>query len=61
VKPNSWEQQVEIIRQLIAQCGVHLGSSIRTNEPERYAKNYQELIRGYITAMRKTSSIFRRL
>jgi len=61
VTPNSWEQKVGIIRQFIMHCGVHLSSSIRTNQPERYAQNYEELIRSYITALEQTSSIFRRL
>jgi hypothetical protein len=61
VTPNSWEQKVEIIRQFIAQCGVHLASSIRTNQPERYASNFRELIQSYVTALQRTSSIFRRL
>jgi hypothetical protein len=61
VTPNSWEQKVEIIRQFIAQCGVSLSSSIRTDQPERYASNYQELIRAYVSALQGTSSIFRRL
>jgi hypothetical protein len=61
VDPFSWEEKMEIIRQFIAQYGVHLGSSIRADQPERYANNYEELIRAYITAMQKTSSIFRRL
>jgi len=61
VTPNSWEQKVEIIRQFITHCGVHLSSSIRTNQPERYAQNYEELIRSYVTALKQTSSIFRRL
>jgi hypothetical protein len=61
VAPNSWEQKVEIIRQFIAQCGVHLASSIRTDQPERYASDYRELIHSYVTALERTSSIFRRL
>lgn len=61
VAPNSWEQKVEIIRQFIAQCGVHLASSIQTNQPERYAINYRELINAYVTALQRSSSIFRRL
>ena len=61
VTPNSWEQKVEIIRQFIAQCGVHLASSIQINQPERYARDYKELIQAYVTALQKTSSIFRRL
>ena len=61
VSPNSWEQKVEMIRQFIARCGVNLGSSIRQDQPERYAQNYQELIRSYVMALQQTSRIFRRL
>ncbi|MFC1814048.1 hypothetical protein ACFL03_15295 [Thermodesulfobacteriota bacterium] len=61
VTPNSFEQKVEIIRQFIAHCGLHLSSSIRKDQPERYAQNYNELIRTYIDALQATSSIFRRL
>ncbi len=61
VAPNAWEDKVAIIRQFIAQCGVHLSSSIRADQPERYARDYQELIRSYVAALQRTSSIFRRL
>lgn len=61
VAPNSWEQKVEIIRQFIDRCGVHFASSIQTDQPERYASNYRELIQAYIAALQRTSSIFRRL
>ena len=61
VTPNSWENKVEIIRQFIVYCGNHLSSSIRKDQPERYAQNYQELIKSYVTALQQTSSIFRRL
>jgi len=61
VAPNSWSQKVVIIKQFIAQCGVHLSSSIRADQPERYSQNYQELIRSYVEALKNTSSIFRRL
>jgi hypothetical protein len=61
VAPNSWEQQVEIIREFINFCGSYLSSSIKTDQPERYARNYQELIQSYVDALRKTSNIFRRL
>ena len=61
VAPNSWEQKVEIIRQFIAHCGAQLSHSIRTDQPERYAQNFEELIRSYVTALQQTSSIFRRL
>jgi len=61
VAPNSWELKVEIIKQFIRKCGDFLSSSIRTDQPERYAHNYQELIRSYVSALQNTSSIFRRL
>ena len=59
--PNSWEEQVEMIRQFVAGCGTHLSSHLRADQPERYAMNYEELIRSYVDALRSTSSIFRRL
>ena len=61
VAPNSWEDKVEIIRQFIAQCGANLASSIDVSQPERYAQNFQELIRSYVQSLQTTSSIFRRL
>jgi len=61
VAPNSWENKVEIIRQFILQCGANLSSSIQAHQPERYAQNFQELIRSYVDSLQRTSSIFRRL
>ncbi len=61
VAPNSWSQKVGIIRQFISNSGAFLSSTIRSDQPERYAQNYQELIRSYVTALQNTSSIFRRL
>ena len=61
VAPNSWEDKVEIIRQFMAHCGTYLASSIRIDQPERYAQNYEELIRSYVAALQRTSTIFRRL
>jgi len=61
VKPNSWHQKIDIIRQFIDRCGPYLARSIRSEEPERYAQNYQELIHSYLTALKNTSGIFRRL
>jgi hypothetical protein len=61
VAPNSWEQKVEIIREFISRCGGYLSSSIKGNQPERYASSYVELIRNYSETLRRTSSIFRRL
>ena len=61
VAPNAWRDKVEIIRQFIAQCGANLASSIDASQPERYAQNFQELIRSYVQSLQTTSSIFRRL
>lgn len=61
VTPNSWEDKVAIIRQFIAQYGAFLDSSIRREQPERYAQNYQELIHVFVGSLRQTSSVFRRL
>jgi hypothetical protein len=60
VTPNSWEQKVDIMRQFIARFGHLLSSSIRAGQPERYAQNYEELIRSYVDSLKRTSSIFRR-
>ena len=60
VTPKSWEQKVDIMRQFIARFGHLLSSSIRANQPERYAQNYEELIRSYVDSLKRTSSIFRR-
>jgi hypothetical protein len=60
VEPNSWEQKVDIMRQFIGRFGHLLSSSIRANQPERYAHNYEELIRSYVDSLKRSSSIFRR-
>jgi len=61
VAPNAWEDKVEIIRQFIMACGVHLNSSIRADQPERYAHDFQDLIRSYVRDLERTSRVFRRL
>jgi hypothetical protein len=61
IDPTSWEDKVDIIRQFISRCGVDLAPAIDARNPERYAKDYTELIRSYIKALSQTSSIFRRL
>jgi len=61
VEFNSWDQKVELIRQFIAQCGVPLGLSIRKEQPEAYARDYEALIRAYVEGLRQTEALFRRL
>ena len=61
VTPNAWERKVQIVREFIQRCDALLGPSIRADQPERYAQNYQDLIRSYVEGLQRTSSIFRRL
>ena len=61
IDPTSWDDKVNIIKQFIARCGVDLAPSIDSRSPERYARDYAELIRSYVRALAQTSSIFRRL
>jgi hypothetical protein len=61
VAPNSWEQKVDMIKQFIAYCGPSLSSYIDTDNPERYANNYEELIRAYTRGLLETSNILDRL
>ena len=61
VTPNAWEEKVAIIRQFIARCGVDLSASIRVDQPERYARDYRELIQAYVEGVRETSRVMRRL
>jgi hypothetical protein len=61
VAPNCWEDKVMLIRQFIDRSAVELASSIRRDQPERYAQNYQQLIQAYVEGLRRTSSMFRSL
>ena len=61
VGPHDWSRKVDIIRQFLAACGQHLLPSCRIDEPERYAANYEELIRSYVNGLRQLSTIFRSL
>ncbi len=61
VGPNDWDSKVEIIRQFIAHCGSDLGSSLRREKPESYARDYKKFIRAYTDSLRRASSTFRGL
>ena len=61
VAPNSWEDQVEISRQFIAECGASLSGSIHAHQPERYARNYTDLINAYVEGLREPARQYRRL
>ena len=60
VNPTSWENKVDIISQFLSRYGHLLSPSIRIDQPERYAQNYEELIRAYVDGLKRTSSVFRR-
>ncbi|MFC1607953.1 hypothetical protein ACFL47_08285 [Candidatus Latescibacterota bacterium] len=59
VAPSNFNEQVEVIRQMITRFGssLHLDPSY----PERYARNYDELIRGLSDSFNIQASKFRRL
>ena len=61
VRPNEWEDQVDIIRQFISQCGPDIAGSLEISKPEKYASNYNVLIRAYMDSLKRTSAMFRRL
>ena len=61
VAPNSFDDKVEIIRDFISFCGPLVADSIDASRPERYAYDYEPLIRSYVQALEQTSSMFRRL
>jgi hypothetical protein len=61
VSPVSWDQKVAIIRSFLDHYGSLLGASVDAAHPERYASNYVELLRNWLTAFRRGSSVFRRL
>lgn len=61
VAPHEWEDKVAIVRQFLTRFAPLLGSTVRTDQPERYAHDYRELIEAYLVAMKQTSSVFRRL
>jgi hypothetical protein len=61
VPPNSWEDKVRMIRDFLSFYGPSLGEDIDLDNPERYAHNYQDLIRAVVEALQRTSSVARRL
>lgn len=53
VDPSSWDQKVEIIRQFIERNPQVLPPYIDKNRPERYAQNYDELIKVFMDGLKK--------
>jgi hypothetical protein len=60
VAPSSFDEQVDIVREIIARMG-YKPAYIDARRPERYARNYEELIRALVESVRTQSSRFRRL
>jgi hypothetical protein len=59
IAPSDFAEQVEIIRQIITRFGS--SSHLDPSYPERYARNYDELIRGLSDSINMQASKFRRL
>ncbi len=60
VAPSSFDEQTAIIREIIARAGVS-ANYLDPNRPERYARNYEELIQGLVEAIKMQATKFRRL
>ena len=61
IKPVSWSEKVQTIKEFIDICGPHLSPSIRADQSERFAHDYQTLIRSYVNALNQMANNFRRL
>lgn len=59
IAPTSFGEQVSIIKELIEKTGD--SPYLDANKPERYARNYEELIRGLADSIKAQSAKFRRL
>jgi hypothetical protein len=60
VAPTGFEEQTSVIRELIERMRIP-SDKIDTRHPERYARHYEELIRGIVHAMNSHYASFRRL
>ena len=60
VAPTDFEEQVDIVREIIARMG-YKPSYIDPKRPERYARNYEELVRGLVESVKAQSSKLRRM
>jgi hypothetical protein len=61
VAPSSWEEQVAIIKELLVVLKRTGATGFDYDHPERYAKNYEELIRAFSEGLQRSASRFRRL
>ena len=61
VGPHDWNAKVEVIRQYLDRCSAHLPANIEVDNPERYARDYRDLIRGHTMALQQVAARIRRL
>ena len=61
ISPVCWEDKVEIIRQLQDVYGAVLPSELRSEQPQRFAHNYNGLVRHFAGELQRIASSFRRL
>jgi hypothetical protein len=59
VQPSNYDEQVDIIKELFRR--IPDSQHIMKDQPERYARNYEDLIRALVEQLKTQSSIFRRL
>ena len=60
VAPTSFDEQVAIVSEVISRAGLS-SQYIDASRPERYARNYDELIRALVESIKAQAAKFRRL
>ncbi len=60
VAPTSFEEQVSIVKEIISKTEIS-SDYVDVNHPERYARNYEELIRGLVESIKIQAAKLRRL
>jgi len=60
VAPTSFTEQVSLVREIIHRAGLS-PRYVDAAYPERYARNYEELVRGLVASIRAQATSFRRL
>jgi hypothetical protein len=61
VKPCSYQDKVQVISAVMAVYGPFLGDDIDTQDPGRYAHDYQRIVHSLAEALQRTGSVLRRL
>lgn len=57
--PLDWERKVEIVRNLISRLQNYLPPEIKSNPPERYASNFNEIVKVYVNSIDQFKSYIR--